>query len=346
MMQFQLFLKFFLSFLTAFYILPSIIRISNHYGIHDLPDERKQHQIPVPFLGGMAIFIAFHLTQHINFVLNIPAPVYKELLGFFIAANFLIGLGDDFFDYSPNRKFLIQFIISSVMIFAAGLTLPFDQIIPLLQFIPFSNEFLTFVVVIAIINAINLIDGLDGLAATLVLISSGIYVMLFYADNNMYFLSMAISLSGSLIGFIFYNRPKAMIYMGDSGSFLIGSITAILTLVFISNGNPIIISINDRFLIGFALIAIPAMDLTRLFLWRLIMKKSPFVGDNLHLHHLFVSNGFSVKQTLATIILLQVIIFLASIFFQGEGTFFPFLLTTCTIYIGIIWYLKSNRITG
>ena len=344
-MQFQLFLKFFVSFLATFYVLPNLIRISNHYGIYDLPDERKQHQIPVPFLGGIAIFISFHFTQHINFMLNIPAPGYKELLGFFIASNFLIGLADDFFDYRPSRKFLVQFIISSVLIYVSDFLLPFDQLIPLLQYIPFSNYILTFFVVVAIINAINLIDGLDGLAATLVLISSGIYVIIFYAENNLYFLSMAISLAGALIGFLIYNRPNAMIYMGDSGSFLIGSITAILTLVFIANGNPETISINNRFQIGFALVAIPAMDLVRLFIWRLIQKRSPFVGDNRHLHHLLQIRGFTVKQTLATIILLHLIIILASVFFQGAGTFFPFLLTTCAVYTCIIWYLKSSRVS-
>jgi UDP-N-acetylmuramyl pentapeptide phosphotransferase/UDP-N-acetylglucosamine-1-phosphate transferase len=123
-------------------------------------------------------------------MLNIPAPGYKELLGFFMAANFLIGLGDDFFDYRPNRKFLVQFMISSILIYVADFTLPFEQLIPLLHYIPFSNNILTFIMVIAIINAINLMDGLDGLAASLVLISSGIYVIIFYAENNLYFLSM------------------------------------------------------------------------------------------------------------------------------------------------------------
>jgi UDP-N-acetylmuramyl pentapeptide phosphotransferase/UDP-N-acetylglucosamine-1-phosphate transferase len=330
-----------LSFLAAFYVLPSLIRISNHYGIHDLPDERKLHKTPVPFLGGVAIFFAFHLIRHINLSPVIQSPVYYEFIAFFIAANFFIGLSDDFFDFSPRRKFLIQFIISSGLIYVTELTLPFDQILPILSYVPFSNNFLTFIVLIAIINAINMIDGLDGLAATLVLISAGVYALLFFIEDNFYFLSMAISIAGALIGFLFYNRPKAMIYMGDSGSFLIGSIIATFTLIFIANGNQEIMSVNNRFQIGYAIVAIPGLDLVRLFICRMAQKRSPFFGDNRHLHHLLQNKGFGVKQTLATIILLQLIILIAAVLFQGAETFFPFLLTTAAAYAGLYWFLKS-----
>ena len=342
MMELLLFGKFLLSFLIAFYLIPKLIRVSNHYKMYDIPDNRKTHFTPVPFLGGVALYIAFHLTQHLNHMMNVEPPPFMELFGFCVVGNTLIGLGDDFFDYHPTRKFLVQFFLCAVLLYFVPINLPFDAILPLLKDIPFINNALSILVLIGIINSFNLIDGMDGLAVTLALVTCTAYLILFKIENNIYFLSTVLSISGALIAFLFYNRPKAMIFMGDSGSFMVGSILGILTLVFISNGASENFSAGNRFQLGFALIAIPSLDMVRLFLWRIIQRKSPFVGDNLHIHHLLQSCGFSVPQTLAVIVLSQILLFIAAVAFQGEANFLPFLVITMIVYFMIIFYLKKR----
>jgi UDP-GlcNAc:undecaprenyl-phosphate GlcNAc-1-phosphate transferase len=340
-MELLLILKFLISFLISFYLLPKLIRISNHYHIHDVPDERKNHVTPVPFLGGVALYIGFHLTQHFNSLLKIETPQYMELFGFCIVGNLLIGLGDDFFDYNPTRKFLVQFLLCGTLFYFSRLSLPFVSILPFLHAIPYANTSLTILVFMGIINAYNLIDGMDGLAASLTLISATAFLLLFYVDGNIYFQSLVLAISGGLIAFLFYNRPKAMIFLGDNGSFMLGTILGVLTINYII-GNESITPVNDRFQFAFSLVAIPTVDMVRLFLWRILQRKSPFVGDNLHIHHLLQKVGYTVKQTLMWITFSQLILFILAFAFQGKNSFLYFLAATIVVYLLVIIYLKKK----
>ena len=331
---------------VSFWLVPSLIRISRTYQIYDLPEDRKIHSRPISFLGGIGIFFGFYLSFGLLYPVDIPRPIYSQVMWISIFGTFLIGLGDDFFDYRPSLRFLVQFFFGTVLILKGGLVLSFHEILPFLQYIPYSDLIMTVVVFSAITNAYNLIDGMDGLAATLSLFGSVAYFIVFRQEQVFFFEALAITLAGSLIAFLWYNRPPAKIFMGDSGSYFLGFMLAIFTVRFISsesNGG-LIIPVNDRFQIGFALISLPALDMVRLFLFRLLRGSSPFVGDNNHIHHLLLGIGLGPVKTLFAIIGFQAVVILAAIVLMGKIPFMAFSCGTLGIYVLVIALLK-RRIT-
>ncbi|MFM8348615.1 MAG: glycosyltransferase family 4 protein, partial [Bacteroidota bacterium] len=294
----MLLLMFAVAFVVTFGLIPSLISISKTYHIYDLPEERKIHSRPISFLGGIALFFGFYLAFGLLYPIDIPRPMYTQVMWICIFGTFLVGLGDDFFDYRPSLRFLVQFFFGTVIILKGGMVLAFHEILPFLQYIPYSDLLMTVVVFSAITNAYNLIDGMDGLAATLSLFGVVAYFLVFRQLDLFFFEALAITLCGSLLAFLWHNRPPARIFMGDSGSYFLGFMLAIFTVRFISPADAThTMPVNDRFQIGFALVSIPALDMVRLFLVRLSWRKSPFVADNNHLHHLLLSSGLGPIQT-------------------------------------------------
>lgn len=339
-MQLLIFVKLIFAFLLALYFTPRLIKISKKYGIYDDPGHRKIHKEPVSFLGGIGLFIAFYLAHGILIPIELPRPPYVQILWFSIVGNFLLGMGDDFFDYKPIKKFFFQFLICGIMIFESGLILPFEKILPVAAAIPYFNLIMSMIVYSAIINAYNLIDGLDGLATSLSIVSSAALITLFTIEQNNYIMIMCVTFAGSLIGFLFYNRPRAMIFMGDSGSYFIGATLATFIFIFICEGNPEIISTNHRFQIGLAIIIIPALDMTRLFLWRILNRINPFTGDNSHIHHLLIGNGFTTRQTILALVLLQLIFIGVAVYYSTGNSFWIYSLTCAIVYLIAIVMLK------
>jgi UDP-N-acetylmuramyl pentapeptide phosphotransferase/UDP-N-acetylglucosamine-1-phosphate transferase len=149
--------------------------------------------------------------------------------------------------------------------------------------------------VIVIINSFNLIDGVDGLAGTLGLMSSALFGIYFMNAGMEPYYVLAFSLCGSLIAFLIFNFQPAKIFMGDTGSLLVGVVNAILVLKFIDPGegplsvNPIISSPA----IGFTILMIPLLDTLRVFAIRIFKRRSPFSPDRNHIHHLLMDRGLS-----------------------------------------------------
>ena len=289
-----------LSFFIAYTAIPVVIKIAKAKKLFDIPCERKIHKDPIASLGGIGIFIGLIFSICI-FIPFTQAPWIQ----YFIASSliiFFLGLKDDLILISPMKKFggqlLATFLIANQNYFKLTSAYGF---LGITQLHPLVSIVFTFLTIILIINAFNLIDGVDGLAGVIGLISTLFFGVVFLMEKDIPFASLAFSMSAALVAFLFYNITPAKIFMGDTGSLLLGLVNAVLAIHFINletTGNTFF-QFRAAPAMAFAVIFIPLIDTIRVSLIRLYHGKSPFSPDQNHLHHILLKRGYShIKITL------------------------------------------------
>jgi UDP-GlcNAc:undecaprenyl-phosphate/decaprenyl-phosphate GlcNAc-1-phosphate transferase len=281
------------SFIVTFLAIPIVLQIAEEKKLFDLPDERKIHKIPVPSLGGVGIFGGFLLAA----LLSISAQKNPEFQYFFAASIviFFIGLKDDIIVLSATKKFIGQVIAASILIHLGDIRI--TSMHGLFGFTEISVGFsyaLSYLTIIVVMNSFNLIDGVDGLAGTLGLLTMILFGSYFYAVGMFAYSLLAFALGGSLLAFLIFNHHPAKIFMGDSGSLMIGLVNAILVIKFITVASPLstILPIQSEVAVAFAILMIPLLDTLRVFSIRIFKGNSPFTPDRNHVHHLLLDRGF------------------------------------------------------
>lgn len=311
--------------------IPEIIRIAFEKQLFDVPDYRKVHKGQVPRLGGVTflpgIMISVLLAYGIMAEYAYPVSAQAEILFGAAGALFLYmtGVADDLVGLSYKVKFPIQ-IISAFMLCASGLWVDnFHGLlgiheIPAVVGIPF-----TVVLVVLIINAINLIDGIDGLASGLCILTVVVYtVMLIKVDLAKYAV-ITVAALGVLLPFYLYNvygtsAKRTKIFMGDAGSLTMGYLVAAIAVKASVFSDTMFEEKNQAyyFIYAFSILLVPVLDVMRLFIHRIIHKRSPFYPDRCHIHHKFMAIGMSIGQARHTIIGISLVFFLINIFLVGH----------------------------
>lgn len=327
------------SFLAAYLAIPIILRVAKIKKLYDLPDDdRKIHKIPIASLGGIAIFIGFLLS-----ILLSSAVADKPEFSYYMAAAtlmFFIGLKDDLINLSARTKFFAQIFISAILIFKGGLIINNMQgFFGIHEMWPTFSYVVTFFALIVIINAFNLIDGVDGLAGSIGLICSSLFALFFLANNNIPYALMGFSLSAGLLAFLIYNFYPAKIFMGDTGSLLVGLVNAILAIKFIQTPNSnTYININCVPAIAFGILLLPLLDTLRVFTIRIFNRKSPFSPDRNHLHHLLLDSGLSHRQVTFTSIFISLFFISSSYLLQFVGNTF-LILSQVTLFFVMVYFV-------
>ena len=269
-----------------------------------MPNDRKDHKIPIVRLGGISIFSGFIISNSAFFTISALAGDYifvnKQflilLLGVIIF--FLIGLTEDLFEnIDPILRLFIQFASSS-LIWSQGLRINgislniFGNSDNNLIFSDFISLIFTSIFIVGIVNAINWIDGLDGLAGGISLIS--LTTMAFMITPSYIFVSFC--LIGSCVAFLRFNYHPASIIMGDGGSYLLGFSLASLSIIYSSASN----SQNLEGIINLPaivfLLFVPLVDMVRVIFTRIFNGYSPFYPDKIHFHHVLRDKGFNYKM--------------------------------------------------
>jgi len=213
---------------------------------------------------------------------------------------FLIGAKDDIEMVSPVKKFTAEFLAALILIFKANVRITDFYGILGVNEIPFwASIIFSLFVIIAIVNAFNLIDGVDGLAGTVGLLVSIILGYWFFNIDRIELSIVAFAMAGSIIGFLYYNYSPAKIFMGDTGSLLIGLVAAILAIKFIEiNKEPGIMAyhIEAGPVFVLAVLVLPIFDTVRVMTLRIMNNKSPFQPDRNHIHHLLLDLGLNHMQ--------------------------------------------------
>jgi len=282
------------SFIITFLAIPVILQIAEQKKLFDIPDERKLHAHAVASLGGVGIFGGFLLSA----LLAIQVHANPEFQYFFAAALviFFLGLKDDIIVLSASKKFIGQVIAASILIHLGGVRI--DSMHGFLGFeqIPVAFSYaLSYLTIIVVINSFNLIDGIDGLAASLGVMTMLVFGTYFSIVGLQAYALLAYSLCGSLVAFLIFNHHPAKIFMGDSGSLMIGLINSILVIKFINvSADPTVsIPVTASVAIGVSVLFLPLVDTLRVFAIRIYHGRSPFTPDRNHIHHLLLARGLN-----------------------------------------------------
>ncbi|HNU88084.1 MAG TPA: MraY family glycosyltransferase [Ferruginibacter sp.] len=334
-----------LAFLVTFFAIPVIIQVAKDKKLFDEPDERKVHKTVIPTLGGLGIFAGFIIAT----LMGVPSSVTSELQYFAAAATviFFLGIKDDILVLSASKKFIGQLIAAGIIIKFGGIQITnMHGFLGIYEIPHIASIVLSIFTIIVITNSFNLIDGVDGLAGSLGLLTTLVFGAYFFYAGQLTYAVMAFALAGSTIGFLLYNFSPAKIFMGDTGSLLLGLINSILVIKFINvAGNPVSnLPIEAAPAIGFSILMIPLFDTLRVFGLRILDRRSPFSPDRTHVHHFLLDLGMSHRMVTITCVSVN-IAFIAMAFFLrnlGTTTVIGILLVSAFIFISVIYYSRPK----
>jgi len=289
-----------LCFVTAFIVtlitIPPIISLIKKYQLYDIPNARKIHLSPVPTMGGIAIVAGMMAALFLWFPFNNETAQ----VCFFFSITVLFGLGimDDVKDFSARYKFIIQAGLATMIALSGIRITSFDGLFGINE-LPLSAQYtITLLAIVGITNAFNLIDGIDGLAGGIGFMSLVILGIFLTTSGDANTALIAFALAGGIFAFLYFNFNPARIFMGDTGSLVLGFVIAVLCIRLIQvNAGAIkpVIPHAPVFVLG--IVFIPVFDTLRVFALRIWKGGSPFVADKTHIHHLLTNAG--VSHTLA-----------------------------------------------
>lgn len=332
-----------LAFLITFFSIPVIIEVAKNKKLFDEPDERKVHEAVTPTLGGLGIFAGFIVAS----LLGVP-PAVPSVFQYFIAATmviFFLGIKDDILVLSASKKFIGQLVAAGIIIKFGGIQINDMHGLFGLHEIPHTASILlTLFTIVVITNSFNLIDGVDGLAGSLGLLTSSIFGAYFIATSQFMYAVMAFSLVGSLIAFLIYNFSPAKIFMGDTGSLLIGILNAVFVIKFISIASSpgLGLPMQSAPAIGFAILIVPLFDTLRVVTIRIISRRSPFSPDRNHIHHFLLELGLSHKMITLTCISANIVFIALAYFLRFTGTTMV-VLALCSVSVVIVSIIYYKR---
>lgn len=319
-------------------IIPQILLISFRKKLFDMPNERKIHTAAVPKLGGLAFMpsIVFSLCLvcgalllfgksefaddfataiSISRILTNPTTeglIIPLCLGLCsLMMMYLVGIADDIIGLKYSAKFVAQ-IFAAILLASAGVRIDsLHGMLGIYELSTVASWSLTIFLVVFIINAINLIDGIDGLASGLSGFAMIFYGLYFWASGHIVYSLIAFASLGTLVPFFYYNVfGKAdmgkKIFMGETGSSTTGLLLSFLALELSRVGNVGIFSSNEL-IIAFAPLAVPCLDVVRVFFHRVVRGHSPFLADRTHIHHKLLALGMTQGPAMLTIIIVSAV---------------------------------------
>ena len=293
-----------ISFLISFIFTPFLISYSLKQGYTATINHRTSHVQAIPNTGGVMLFMA----------IVIPLLLFSDYrntpnLELFMTAFVILlitGVIDDLNPLPAGFKFMGQFIPAIVIVTNLdpdSLAVPFLQ--NLFDVPNIFNQLFWIIAIVFIINAFNLIDGIDGLAISMGIFSSVVFAIFFWKSHNTLLLTFALILFGGLLGLLPYNLSiKRKIFIGDTGSLLIGGIISYFSLRYLCIQDTCD-ALNSHVTVVAGILFIPAADMLRVILGRLLTHQSPFKADRTHLHHLIITR-YKISHKMTTLIIIGV----------------------------------------
>jgi len=332
------FLAFLFSFLISIFLTPLIKKIAVLFNICAFPNHRTVHHRIVPKLGGVAIYLAFLLNLLGAFYLYYGTldEIFSHTLGLILGATLVLFLGvfDDVRGASCYQKLTVQSIAALVVMHfgyqVSSIDLPFGGTIDLgVWGVP-----LTILWIAGISNAINLIDGLDGLAAGISLGVAFIFFLISMLFGDVQTIFSTAILTGVIAGFLIFNFNPAKIFLGDSGSLLIGFILACFSINGTDQSSSAV-----KILIPIVALAVPIIDTLLAICRRLRKRVHPFKADKEHIHHRLLYMGLSQRQAVLLLYsvsaLFGIIAFMISVV-ESRNQFLLLSFVGVMIFIGIM----------
>lgn len=346
--------------LLSLILTPITKQLALKMGAVDIPNGRKVHTQPIPRLGGLAIcasiiiilglyyFLFPHLFHYVasDSAVAFIAPRQGILIAVALLTIFILGVWDDIKTLKPTPKFAVQFIAASIIYFA-GFKI---NLFPVGKEIGFVNlDFilsfpLTVLWIVGITNAFNLIDGLDGLASGVAVIALSTIAVISLLEGQLGIVLISLLLCGAITGFLWYNFRPATIFLGDSGSLLLGFILSLLSIDSFTKTSTAFAILVPLLALGLPIIDTLLSMIRRFFSWFIPENereaddfsfkkalKSLFQPDKSHIHHQLIERGLSHKNTVLVLYTVSILL--------GLGALIISTTRQSTIIVGIILML-------
>ena len=357
------------SFVLSWFLTLGMIRLAPKLGLIDKPGGRKIHENPKPMGGGVAIFLAFVIPVLVGLayvrlsasVMDSPStnlssdpmapyirgavrqtPLAMGLIGGMLVMH-LMGLWDDRRALGPFVKFFIQLGV------AAALVAWFPELRALTTLGKAISIALTVLWIVAITNAFNFLDNMDGLSAGVAAVCTTAFLITALSIHQWFVAATLALLLGALLGFLFWNFPPAKIFMGDSGSLVIGFLLGVLTIrtTYLRPGTDFGAGWYSVFA-PVIVLALPLYDLIVVSVIRISRGKSPFVGDTNHFSHRLVARGMSRRTAVLCLYLITATTSIGAILLpQVTSTFAAFLIFAQTLLVlGVVALLEQHPMPG
>jgi UDP-N-acetylmuramyl pentapeptide phosphotransferase/UDP-N-acetylglucosamine-1-phosphate transferase len=285
-------LTYVMAFVLTLIFIPPVIFMVNRFKLFDRPNARKEHTIPTPTFGGISIFAGMMVSLVFWFKFN----NHPSTIILFLSMVLLCGVGimDDLKDLAARYKLVIEAGRASLLAASGVRITSFGGLFGITELHIVAQYIITVVTIVGISNAFNLIDGIDGLAGGLgfmSLVTLGIFLTI---SKDLSYAMIAFSLAGALLGFLYFNFNPARIFMGDTGSLVLGFVIAVLC-VHLMKVNALYTApvVPNIYVFTLGIVMIPVFDTLRVFGTRIWKGRSPFSADKTHIHHLVTNKGFT-----------------------------------------------------
>ena len=294
-------LPFLLAFIIVMLGMPSLIQLAMQKNLLDEPvEDRKVHKRSVPRLGGVLVFIGTIFTTSL---LVHPSP--GEAIPFLRLAAaaivlFFLGLKDDLTELDPLKKLIAQLVVGCILILGGGFAITdFGGLFGIGALSPMVAVPFSLFVYIVVVNSVNLIDGIDTLAGGYGLLIAIACTLWFQVTGQQDYAVMCLALAGALAGFIVFNISPARIFLGDSGSLILGMFIYVMATSIMQTPAeqvPAMWSHRSLPVLAMTTLSYPLVDTLRVFTLRALKRKSPFAADRTHLHHRLLHLGLTHLQ--------------------------------------------------
>jgi UDP-N-acetylmuramyl pentapeptide phosphotransferase/UDP-N-acetylglucosamine-1-phosphate transferase len=295
------------AFLVAFSVMPIVIRVFRSLNLLDAPDKRKIHTVSTPSLGGIAIYLAFMIALVFFVPLQELSQVKFLLLAIFLL--FILGVRDDISSLQALDKLTIQIFSALLVVFIADIRFSSLHGFMGVDALPVGvAEFLSIFVIVGLTNAFNLIDGIDGLAGSVSFLVFCFFGWWFFAAGETILAFICVTIAAAVLGFLFYNWAPSKIFMGDTGSLVLGFTLAVMMIQFVEVNYSVSALLQNEMKMqspiafSFALLIVPVYDTLRVFIIRFMSGRSPLSPDKNHIHHILLKLDCSHSRS--TLILL------------------------------------------
>lgn len=313
------------SFLLTFYTIPTVVKISRRKNLMDEPGSRSSHLRKIPNLGGISMFYSLAVCASI-FAFEL-FDLYKFLFASLVILLY-IGVMDDIVVMRAYKKLFAQIIVTSLMVIGSDVRIrSFFGLFGVYELNYFFSVAISIFTFIVLVNAFNLIDGIDGLAGGYSILCSAMFGISYYrlGEYNYPLVVLSGVIIGCVIGFLYFNLSNYRnnkIFMGDTGSMILGFLLAFTAIcfidIFIDKELPEVprYYLQSAPAIAMAILILPIIDTLNVFIIRICNGKSPFVADKNHIHHSLLKLGLTHRRSTVYILMYYLFIVSVAYFFR------------------------------
>ncbi|MCC6371022.1 MAG: undecaprenyl/decaprenyl-phosphate alpha-N-acetylglucosaminyl 1-phosphate transferase [Bacteroidia bacterium] len=355
-----LILVFLTSFIVVLYSTPALIKVAVLKRLIDSPsEERKIHKRSIPTIGGIIIYAGTLFAYSLWY--NIEDRIYYDKIfqsvtefKLIIATSlilFFVGVKDDIVGTAPVKKLFAHIVVALILVLMGDIRITsLHGIFGVSGALPYwGSVFLSIFTYVVVVNSFNLIDGVDGLASGVGFITCCAFGIWFIFANEFPYAALSFALAGALLGFLIFNFSPAKIFMGDSGSLVIGMFICVLAIKMIEYPTEQLDSFwvhVSKPVFAISALVYPLMDTLRVFIIRALKGQSPFTADRNHIHHKLLDCKFSHVKTVVIIYIFSALTICASIltyFFKAPTFSLLTVVLSGLIFLGVVMRLNAAK---